>query len=419
MQQLSGGARASSTRTPRFGEFVALIGFLIGLTALSIDNLLPAFGPMQASFGIADPNELQLVVTSYMLGFSVMQLVYGPLSDSIGRRPVLTVGLVVFAIGTLLAMAATSFAMLLAARAVQGMGAAAARVLAVAIVRDRYEGREMARVMSLTMMVFIIVPILAPATGSLLLLVGGWRLIFASVLMLAVVVALWFGLRMPETLHPEYRTPLSVGAVWAAVRRTATERASLGYSTAMGLMMACLMAYIGSAQQIFETDVFKLGPLFPLAFAAIATVMGAASFANARLVRRLGMRRLSHAGLCGYAVASIVLLGVSWHYDGLPPLWVFGLLLAASHFLFGLTLSNFSAMAMEPLGAIAGTASSFIGFYTTLMGAVGGMVVGQAFNGTVLPLIAGYAGLSLLCLVVVLWTERGRLFAPHQVEARG
>ncbi|MDJ1159334.1 multidrug effflux MFS transporter [Chelatococcus sp. SYSU_G07232] len=409
---------ARSPRAPSFGEFVALIGLMMGLTALSIDNLLPAFGPIQAGFGIADDNELQLVVTSYMMGFGLMQLVYGPLSDSIGRRPVLMLGLAVFAAGTALAMIAWTFPMLLTARAVQGMGAAAARVLAVAIVRDRYEGREMARVMSLTMIVFITVPIVAPVMGSLILLAGSWRLIFACMLTLALVVAAWFGLRMPETLHPEYRRALSPRAIAAAIRMSVNDRASLGYSTAVALMMGCLMAYISSAQQIFETSVFRLGPWFPAAFAVIAAVMGVASFVNARLVRRLGMRRLSHAGLCGFAAVSAVLCVAAFAFDGAPPLLLFGFLLAAAQFLFGLIMPNFNSMAMEPLGAVAGTASSFIGFYTILLGTSLGMVVGQAFDGTVVPLSLGYLALSAVAVLVVLWAESGRLFVPHH-EAPG
>jgi DHA1 family bicyclomycin/chloramphenicol resistance-like MFS transporter len=296
------------------------------------------------------------------------------------------------------------------------MGVAAARVLAVAIVRDCYEGREMARVMSLTFAVFIIVPVFAPAIGSATLLIGNWHFLFTSMLALAVVLAVWFGLRMPETLHPEYRLPLSAGRIFEGVRLTVTTRASIGYSTAVGLMFACLMGYVGSAQQIFETDVYALGPLFPVAFGLIAAVMGVASIVNSRLVRRLGMRRLSHAGVLGYLAVSVVQVAVALAYDGRPPLLLFGLILASNQFLASLTLSNFNAMAMEPLGAVAGTASSFTGFYTTLIGALLGLLVGQAFDGTVLPLGIGYVCFSVLTVLVVLWTEKGRLFRPHHKD---
>jgi DHA1 family bicyclomycin/chloramphenicol resistance-like MFS transporter len=401
---------------PSFVEFVVLIALVMGLISLSIDNLLPAFEPIRQDFGIADANELQLILTAYMAGFSLMQLVWGPLSDVVGRRPVLMLGLAIYTGGTLLAMLAHSFEVLLAARLIQGLGGAAARVLAVTIVRDRFEGRDMARVMSLTMMIFIIVPVIAPATGSLFLMLGGWHLIFGSMLALVLVVVVWFGLRMPETLRPQYRLALSASAIGRGMRRTLTTRAAIGNATAMGLMMACLMTYLNSSQQIFETEVFRLGHWFPLAFALIATSMGAASFANARLVRRLGMRRLSHGGLCGFIAVSALLLITALIYRGLPPLLLFGPALALAHFLLSLTLPNFNAMAMEPLGDIAGTASAFLGFYTTLLGALGGLLLGQAFNGTVIPLAAGYCGFSLTGLLVILWTERGHLFAPHHPD---
>jgi DHA1 family bicyclomycin/chloramphenicol resistance-like MFS transporter len=407
---------------PRFGEFVALIALMMGLTALSIDNLLPAFPAIQRTYGIADPNELQLLVYVYMFGFGVVQLLYGPISDALGRRPMLLAGLAVYAVGCLMAAFAPSFEFLLLARVIQGVGVASARVLAVAIVRDCYSGREMARVMSLTFAVFIIVPVFAPATGSAILLFGTWPLLFTTMLALGAVVALWFWLRMPETLHPEYRLPLSAKGIAHGIRLTVTNRAALGYSTAVALMFGSLMGYVGSSQQIFETEVYGLGPYFPVAFGAIAAVMGIAALVNSQLVRRLGMRRLSHASILAFLAMSVVQVALAWAYGGRPPLLLFGLVLAASQFLASLVFPNFNAMAMEPLGAVAGTASSFMGFYTTIAATLLGMVIGQAFDGTVLPLGIGYLVLSILSVAVVVWTERGRLFQPQHeppTEARG
>ena len=318
------------------------------------------------------------------------------------------VGLSIYAIGCILALVAPSFTFLLIARAVQGMGVAAARVLAIAIVRDCYEGREMARIMSLTMMVFITVPVFAPAVGSFTLILGTWHLIFVSMLILALALAVWFGLRMPETLHPEYRFPFSARRILNGVRLTVSSREAVGYSTAIGLLFGALLGYVGSAQQIFETEVYRLGSLFPVAFGLIAAVMGFASWVNSRLVRRLGMRRLSHAGILGFLFFALLQLGAALVYDGHPPLLLFGAILACNQFLTGLTMPNFNAMAMEPLGAVAGTASSFIGFYTTILGSLLALVVGQTFDGTVLPLGLGYTLLSALCVVVVIWTEKRR-----------
>ena len=407
----------AQSRLPNFVEFVALIALMMGMTAVSIDNLLPAFPYIQARFGIEDANQLQLLVYVYMIGFAVMQLVYGPASDVVGRRPALMIGITVYAAGCVMAVVAPSFWFLLLARAVQGMGAAAARVLAVAIVRDCFAGREMARVLSITFAVFIIVPVFAPAI-DLFLLFGGWQVLFASMLALAIVLAIWFSSRMPETLHPEYRLPFSADRVLAGIRLTLTSRVTVGYSTAVALIFGCLMAYVGSSQQIFETEVYALGPLFTVVFGAIATTMAVGAVINAQMVRRLGMRRLSHAATLGFVVMAAIQCGLALVYDGRPPLLAFCLALGGNQFFASIAISNFNAMAMEPLGAVAGTASSFLGFYTTLLGALIGLLIGHLFNGTVIPLGAGYLVLSVLCLAVVLWTERGALFKPHHPDPR-
>ncbi len=404
------GAPARPGASQSFVEFVLLVSLMMGLVSLSIDNLLPAFGPMQADFGVADPNHLQLVISVYMIGFAVMQVVYGPLADVFGRKPVLLSGFALFAVGTVLAMLAPDFGTLLAARFVQGLGAAAPRVLSVAIVRDRFAGSDMARVMSLTMMVFLIVPVVAPATGTLTLMVGNWHLIFISMLVMVAGLSLWVVARLPETLRDEYRVSFSLKTIADGVVLTVTNRRALGYSTVAALTSGAIMAYVGSSQQIFETTVYGLGDLFPLVFGAIAGVMSVGAFSNSRLVRRFGPRRLSHGGQTLLVLLSAVLVAEGLLFDGTPPLILFVVTLALSQFCFALTLPNFNAMAMEPLGTVAGTASSFIGFYTTMAGAVIGLAVGQLFDGTVLPLSVGYLVLALAGLGVVALTERGRLF---------
>ncbi|MYZ48427.1 multidrug effflux MFS transporter [Propylenella binzhouense] len=400
--------------TPSFAEFVVLIALMMAVTALGIDNVLPAFGPIGAWFGVTDENRLQFIVYSYMIGFAAMQLFYGPLADVIGRRPTLLWGFGIYALGCVLALLAPSFEFLLLARAVQGMGAAGGRIVSVTIVRDCYAGREMARVMSFTMMIFIVVPVFAPAIGSGFLVLGGWHAIFVGLIAFVIAIMAWYGLRMPETLRPEHRFPFSFARIVDAVRFAVTSRVTIGYTTAMGLMFGSLMGYIGSAQQIFATDVYGLGAYFPIPFGAVAATMGIGSYLNSRLVRRVGTRRMSHAGLCGFALSSAVLVAVSLAHDGRPPLLLFCSILACNLFLFSLTVPNFNAMAMEPLGSIAGTASSFIGFYMTLLGAVLGLGLGQAFDGTVVPLAQGFLAFSLVALVIVLWTEEWRLFQPRQ-----
>lgn len=400
-------ASERAVRYPPFGEFIALIALMMSIIALSIDNLLPAFVPIQHEFGLSHASEVQFIISSYMIGFAVSQLFYGPLSDAIGRRPSMLIGLAIYLAGTALAIVATSFETLLAARVVQGVGAAASRVLVMTIVRDRYHGQEMARVMSFVMMVFIIGPVIAPGSGALILLFGSWRLIFVSMLGLGLALLLWFLLRMPETLAPGNRMKPSAGAVLEGFRQCVTNRVTFGYTLAISLMLGTLMGYINSAQQILETDVYALGAWFPLVFGLIAAAMGIASFANAHLVRRMGPRRLSHICAVAFVLTALVLVLVSLFYGGHPPLVPFAILLASLNFLFSLSVPNFNALAMEPMGRIAGTASSIIGATTTALSAIFGLAVGQAFDGTVLPLAFGYLSFSLIGLAVIWWTERG------------
>ena len=292
---------------------------------------------------------------------------------------------------------------------VQGMGAASAQVLTVALVRDRYQGNEMARVLSLTFMMFILVPVVAPAIGSLLIHLSGWRSVFASMLVMALVVAVWFGIRMPETLKPEHRRPFSLERIGEGVKVTLRTRPTMGYTMAVSLQMGCLMTYVSSSQQIFETQVYGLGNLFPLAFGSIAGAMGIAFYANSALVRSFGLHRLSHVCLIGFAVLAGVGVIAALAWQGKPPLLVFAGLLTATQFLMCLTMPNFNAIAMEPLGNVAGTASAVSGLVTTLVGTAIGMFVGTLFNGTVLPLCLTYFLCALGGLVAVAWGEGWRL----------
>lgn len=398
---------------PGFAETVALIAALMGLTALAIDTMLPALPAIGQSFGLTEANELQLVVFAYMIGFGIAQVVYGPLSDVWGRRPLVIAGLVILIVGAVVSAFATGFTGLLIARVLQGIGAAAARVIAVSIVRDRYAGREMARVMSFAMMVFMVVPVLAPTFGGLILALADWRSIFAVMAALSVAVGLWFYVRMPETLHPEFRRALSVRSILDAARICVTNREAVGYSLAIGLMFAMLMGFIGSAEQILGSDGYRLGALFPAAFAAVAITGGVSAFINGRLVRTWGMHRLSHGSHLIHVGLTAAFLAVAYLWNGLPPLWLFMVLMVAMQFFFSFAISNYNALALDPLGEVAGTASSLIGAFTTLLGTVGGALIGQAFDGTVVPMAAGFFGLSAVTLLIVLWTERGRLLQPH------
>ncbi|WP_127077902.1 multidrug effflux MFS transporter [Rhodomicrobium lacus] len=387
-------------------EFVTLIALLTALTALSIDIMLPALPKIASALGATTENERQLVLSVYFAGFAAGQFLFGPLSDSYGRRNPLLFGLALYTIGTVLAIVATSFAMLLFARAFQGFGAAAPRIVAIAVVRDRFAGREMARIMSFVTMVFVIVPILAPTLGEAIVRFSDWHIIFWVLLAMGLVATLWSGFRLPETFHQNDRLPFNARTIWRACAVVATTRQTAGYSVALGFSFGLLFSYIITSQQIF-VDVYELGADFPIAFGLIAAFLAAASILNAKLVRRVGMRGVSHRAIIGgLAVCGVM---AAFGFPDKPPLWAFGIFMSAVFLCFGLMSANFNSLAMEPMGHIAGTASSLIGFYTTVAATALGAIVGHSFDGSVRPLCIGITLQFAAVLVTVLVTERGRL----------
>lgn len=399
-------ARSSPHAGIGFREFVAVVAGLMALNALSVDVMLPALPTIAAALDVAHPNDRQLVLGVYLAGFGAAQLVWGPLADRFGRKPTLLAGLGLYAAASVGAALAPSFAVLLAARLAQGLAAASTRVIALAVVRDCYAGRAMGRVMSLVMMVFMIVPILAPGIGQLILLVAPWRWMFGLLLIGGGVMLYWVTRRLPETLHPEHRRRLRLGPLLAAYREALTTRVTCGYMLALGVVFGALFAFLTSAQQVLQ-EVFGLGLWFTVAFAGIAGLMSVASFTNARLVARLGMRRLGHGALIGFTVLSAVQFALA--AAGVEVFAVFFVLQAATFFLFGFIGANFNALAMDPMGHIAGTAAALVGATQMLVGTVLGSLVGQAYDGTAVPLTAGFALLGLATLAIVAVTERGRL----------
>lgn len=392
-----------------FYSFVGLTAALMATNALAVDVMLPALSEMSEALGIAQDNQRQWIITAYLLGFGISQIVYGTISDRYGRRPVLLFGLAVYVVASIACSFAGSFEAMMAARVLQGVGAAATRVLVVSIVRDCYSGRDMARVMSLAMIVFLAVPILAPSLGQAILWVAPWRWIFGILTAFGAVVTIWVLLKLPETQHPEDRKPIDAASVAAAFRTTLTNRVAVGYMMAMAFILGGLFGFINSAQQVF-VDVFRTPELFTTIFAVIAMFMAAASLVNSRIVGRLGMRRVSHGALLGYIALTggHALLALSGHES----LVTFTILQGGCMFCFGLIGPNFGALAMEPLGHVAGTASSIQGCVTAVIGALLGFYIGQHFDGTVVPLTSGFAICGLCALAIVLLVERGRLFHP-------
>lgn len=391
-------------------EFIVFVAAVMAVNALGVDLMLPALADIGRDLMVDQANHRQWVVTVYMLGFGAGQLVYGPLADRFGRRPVLIATLAGFVAASLFAAGSGTFAALLGARLLQGLMSASTRVIAVAIVRDGASGRRMARIMSVAQMIFFIVPIMAPTLGQLLLEFGPWRFIFYALGGFAAIVLAWTLVRLPETLAVARRTPISLAALRQSYRLTLTNRYSLGYAVAAALTFGGIIAFVSSAQQIF-VDEFGAGDRFTWLFAVCAGAMGFASFANSRLVERLGTRLISQAAVLALIALSIVHLGVI--LAGGETLVSYIAFQALSMTCIGLCGSNFGAMAMEPVGHIAGTASSVQGFVTSIGAVLVGSAIGQAYAGTTLPLAIGYLCIGLAVLGIIAVVEQGQLFRPR------
>lgn len=396
----------------RRGEFVAFVASIMAVNALGTDLMLPALSTIGRELGV-DGNAQQWVVTAYLFGFGLGQLVYGPLADRYGRKPVLLVTLAGFVAASIFAASSATFAALIGARVLQGLMSASTRVLAVAIVRDSYSGRRMARISSMATMIFFLVPILAPTLGAGLLEFGPWRFIFYALAAFAGSVLAWAALRLPETLPPERRRRISLTTLAEAYRLTLTNRYSIGYALAGSMTFGGIIAFVSSAEQVF-TDTFGAGERFTLLFALCAFFMGLASFFNSRLVERLGTRLISQTGLIALIGLSVLHIAVT--ATGTETLWTYVAFQALSMTCIGLCGANFGAMAMEPVGQVAGTASSVQGFITGLGAVAVGSAIGQAYDGTTYPLAVGYLLIGLGALGIVFVVEGGKLFQARMAE---
>jgi DHA1 family bicyclomycin/chloramphenicol resistance-like MFS transporter len=388
-------------------EFVAMCAALAAVAAMSIDIMLPALPAIGRAFGIGDENSRQLVILVFAITFAASQLVYGPLSDRLGRKPLLAGGLMLYLVGSISAIFVKDFPSLLAMRAVQGAGAAALQVVTMAMVRDCFAGQAMGRVLTFVFTTFMIVPIIAPSVGQAVELAAGWSGIFVFNAAIATMILLWVVIRLRETLDPADRRSLSAKSLWAAFVEICTNRITAGYAVASTLTLISLFAYIVSVQQVYG-ELYGLGPLFPLAFGGTAIGVAVAALFSARIVRMFGMRPVAHGSMLIFTAAGFVLFLSS--LAGQPPFWLTFTLLSICMASFGVLQGNINAIALEPLGHIAGTASSILGVATTSIGTVFGGVVGQAYNGTVTPLAFAFAFGGAFSVLAVLWTERGQLF---------
>ncbi len=392
---------------PGIVEFVAMMALVSSLVALSIDAMLPAFPQMAQDLAVERSNDIQLVVSALILGMIGGQLFYGPWSDSAGRKTAMFAGFILFIIGSILSAVASNFEVMLVGRFLQGLGAAGPRTVAVALIRDQFEGRDMARVMSFMMSVFILVPIVAPALGQGIVMVSHWRMIYVVFAVLAIVVMSWVAIRQPETLPADRRQPFSLKCTLRAAREVFSHRITFSYTIVSGLVAGSFYGYLNSAQQIF-VELYGLGDRFPIYFGALAFFFGLATVLNGRFVMQFGMRMIMFRAIVALAVLSVFATAVAVALSGMPPLWFFLGSMAGCFFFVGLLFGNMNAMAMQPLGHIAGTASAVIGALSNLIAVALGALIGQAYNHSIVPLIGGFAMLAVVSAIVMYWV--------HQVE---
>ena len=390
-----------------FAEFIALMAALTASVAISIDVILPALGDIGRDLAAENPNDRQLAITMFFLGLAVSQIVYGPLSDSFGRRYGIFLGLGIYLAGTMLCLFSETLPTLVAGRIIQGIGAAGPRIVANAIVRDRYEGRPMARVSSLIMMVFIIVPVFAPLLGQGILTFAPWRGIFWFLALFALLCFVWSLVRLEETLPEKGRRPFRPGPILDALRLIVSNRLAVGCTLSIGFVFAAFLGFLSSSQQILAES-YALGEWFPLTFSTLAIVVGVTSGANAALVVRFGMQRLSTIGIVAMGVSSLG-YAVWFAGAGIPPLWAAIVWLAVCIGAIGIIFGNLNAMAMEPLGAVAGVAAGAIGSVSSLMSSALGTAIARSYDGTALPIALGFLGCSVAALGFLHWATQDRV----------
>ena len=386
-------------------EFIALFALMMSLTALSMDAVLPAFPDITQAFNITDYHQTQWIVSGLVFGMVFGEIIFGPLSDAIGRRKTILIGVSIYLLGTVIAMTAQSLPILLLGRVVQGIGVAGPKIASRALVRDLYKGAAMARIMSYVMVIFILVPMLAPWFGQKVMLLGGWRWIFVAFLVQATIATLWLILRQGETLPKEKRQSFQPARLIRDARSIFKRIDVVCYIAITGCVFSGLLLYLGIAQSIFQ-DVYHTGEDFPLYFALLSCGAGVASFTNGSIVMRLGMALLVKVALCLLAATALVMLVSSFIYQGVPPLWLFLSLGILVFFCQGLLFGNINAMAMEPLGRTAGLGAAIVSASSSLIGAVLSSLVGLFYHESVTPLACGFLIFSSASLVFLFIAKR-------------
>lgn len=376
-------------------EFTLLMALLMSIVAISIDALLPALGIIGRDLSVINPNQVQLLIGCIFGGMAIGQLVAGPLSDAMGRKPILYVGLTLYLAGSVFCYVADSFLLLLIGRFIQGLGAAAPYVTTISVVRDKFSGRNMASVMSLVMMIFILVPAIAPSLGQAILHLTDWRTIFLFYIVYSIIIGLWIMLRLEETLPASHRVPHKWSAVAHGFRIVISNHTTIMYTLCMGLCFGCLIGYLSASQQIFQEH-FGAGEAFPLYFGGLALVLGIASLLNSKIVGKIGMRNICTHAMVTIIIASAVFLALHWVIDDVT-LPMFVVYAAVLFFSFGMMFGNLNAITMEPMGEVAGMASAITGAVSSIISLVLGTLIGQMYNNTLIPITSGF----LICSSIV------------------
>ena len=383
-------------------EFVCLMALMTSLVALSIDAMLPAMNQIGEALGSKSQQQVHLIVTIFFIGMAVGQLFYGPYADARGRRATILSGLIVFAIGTLVCMFATNMEVMLAGRLIQAFGVSGPRIAAMAVIRDQFVGESMARVMSFIMVVFILVPMIAPLVGHMVLIWFSWRHIFTLFLVVALLAGIWFFARQPETLLKADRVPFTWAALFRSSKFILTHREVMGYSIAMGCIFGAFLAYLSASQTIFQT-IYDTKENFPLIFALLAAAIGLASFFNGALVMRLGMAKLCNAALIGSVSFSLVLFFVVQNYAGVPPIELLIALLFVGFFFIGILFGNLNAMAMQPLGDMAGLGAAVIGSISSLLSVPVALTIDHFLTTDLYPIAFGFLIFTVIATIATRW----------------
>jgi MFS transporter, DHA1 family, multidrug resistance protein len=386
-------------------EFVALMALLMSLAAMSLDAMLPALPDIRVDLNVFPENAIQAVITSMFVGMGFGQMLLGPLSDSYGRKFAVYVGMSIFIFGTVVCIVAESYSIFLFGRGLQGFGASCARVVCVALVRDLYSGKEMARIMSLIMMTFVLVPAIAPAIGQGVLLIAPWPWIFGILLMLAIGSLAWFAVRQCESHPKSKRSRFQVTMIVHAFKETVMHPISRSYTLIAGVVFGTLIGYLTTAQQIYQ-EIYLTGKQFPLFFGFLAICVGASSYLNSRLVIKLGMRELTLRSIATFFIFALGLLGATLYAKGLPSLLVFMIFMSGIFLCLGMVFGNLNALALEPLGHIAGSATSVISFVQTLISVFLGSLIGHFYDGTLYSFAFGFAFMGAISLGLILATPK-------------